>query len=689
MGTSFSGHFKSAFFHLAAMALAVWPFGFAKGEAAALSDGLMDEALATIGLVLGEEPGPEDQAWLRTHWQGEAARQPEQTISGLEGFIVSAKELREGSDPMTSALLRGQFIDEAFCTATRSSDPDAQRLRAIFAPDRLVLAADCISGAVVTPFDVQALIASNVLVSEILGVPVDVGAMETEIMGALPEAFSSLPPDQQQRLLWGELRGAALGMLWSSVDEATREQLVLAAKQTFDEYGDVATTALIFEKTALKKIGEYRVFARAGDHAFGQTEMTAFIEFIAFVTDASFSPIERSEITALLIAEFQRNPEGMMKTAGNLRAWLDRGYHFGKDPATGRIRSWTAAEQVQMRHEEAALFYCGNDQSDEPLRHRLNELVYADNPVIEADCEANRLVRESDRLLAEANGRQLTRERLDAHRRAFELIFAFRLTAEERRWFDETSIADVESGSTGLTKALDDFQRLVGDIEAPTQVGPHLNEQRRERVAIEVYCINRDGHQHAVRLIEIINAHDPILFEDCARQKVVRQSDLDGLVSSVNFIAALGGHQPLSADEIDALPERLQREWAAREDGPTWFRSTHALFSYWWSRMPVEVRHQVAARVKQEVGDRGQLFTHRWTLGERADFEAAKLALCDFQTIKLAYETKRVGLASRAIINTNPMADSPWVNPEAIDDVTSAYGITAPFVQQQCGSVWN
>lgn len=668
-------------------ALLMASFGPVKGEAVRLSDGLMAEALLTINLVMGRDLPADDQAWLRAHWTEEAMQHPEGTVAGLEALALSRKRFEAGLAPLSLVQLRNQIIDETFCAAKRTSDSKAKRLKSILAPDDLVLAADCITGVVVTPFDIKALVSSNILVGEIIDSPVDAAAMEAEILEALPEEFPGIPREQQQRLLWGELRATALEVLWSSVDEATKAGLAIAAEKTFNDYGDVATTAMVFEKTALKKIGDVQVLAQTGDHVLRPAEMATYLDFIAFVTGASLSPVERAEISDVIVNDFREDPEGTIKIAGNLRYWLDNGYHFGEDPANGRIRSWTVEEQARMRAEEAAILFCGYERSGD---QRLNDIMFADNPVTEIDCESRRISRASDELLAKSGDVKLSRATLDAFRQAFELIYAFRFSSDERRWFDQVSIADVEQGSTGFAKSIDGFLQHVAEIKEPAHVGPHLNEGTREDLAIRIYCANKDSDlPEDVRMFSIIDAHDPILYEDCERLMILRKSDLDGFVSSFNLIASLGGYAPLAADEIEALPDRFRADYDAYDGGPLRYRSTFRKLSYWWSRMPVEARHRVASSIKQKVAARDDIFGYSWTLAERAGFDLAKLALCKLQDKKLAYETRRVALASRAVINTNPMAASPWVNPEAIDDDASYYGIVAPFAQAQCSDVWN
>ena len=682
-------------FRLCLALAAVWcvlmlvPVNDAGSDETDLTDSMIEDAFATIGLLIGRDLSTDDRSWLRRRWVAEAIDQPERTVAGLEALAVARQGIEAGTDPLALAQLRTRMIDETYCATKRSGDPATLRLQSILAPDDLVLVADCVTGVVVTPFDVKALARSNALVGDLVGSPVDVAAVEAEMLDALPDGFAGAALEARQRLLWGELRAASLNVLWSSVDGPTRKKLKAAAQDTFKGNGDVAATALAFEKSALKKVGDVRALARAGAQSFRPSEMATYIEYMEFVTGASISPSERTAITAMFVTNFHEDPGKTVKIAANLRYWLDKGRFFGKDPATGKIRSWTAAEQKQARAKEAALLFCHNDKGGDPDGKRLIEIFFRHDPATVSDCANARITRESDEVLVEAGTRQLTRGALDAHRRAFELIFALRFSADERRWFDEATLADMRNGSVGLTQAVDGFQRIVGEIRKRAHIGPHLNEQWREDYAIRIYCANKDAEDRDVaRLVEIINDHDPILFEDCDRPVVVRDSDINGLVSSLNFIASLGGFDPLRENDIKALVERLKPGFSSATGGPLWYRSTQAKFSYWWSRMPVEIRHRVAAAVKKEVASRDDVHAYSSTLSQRAGFQLAKLALCNFQILKLAYNTKRIGLASRAIFNTNPNAGSPWVNPEAIDDDAAFYGVMAPFIREQCGNVW-
>ena len=683
-------------FRLCLALAAVWgvlmlvPFDDAGSDETGLTDGMVDDALATVGLLIGRDLSADDRSWLRRRWEAEAIGRPDRTATGLEALAVARPAIEAGTDPLALAQLRTRVIDETYCATRRSGDPASLRLQSILAPDDLVLVADCVTGVVVTPFDVKALARSNALVGDLVGSPVDVAAVEAEMLDALPDGFAGAAFETRQRLLWGELRAAALNVFWSSIDGPTRSELTTAAQDRFKGNGDVAATALAFEKSALRKVGDVRVLARAGTHSFRPSEMATYIEYMEFVTGAGISPSERAAITTMFLTNFHEDPGKTVEIATNLRYWLDKGRYFGKDPATGKIRSWTAEEQKQARAKEAALLFCHNDKDGDPDGKRLIEIFFRHDRVTASDCANARITRESDEVLVEAGARQLTRGALDAHRRAFELIFALRFSADERRWFDEATLADMRNGSAGLTQAVNGFQRIVGDIRKRARIGPHLNEQWREDYAIRIYCANRDAEDRDVaRLVEIINDHDPILFEDCGRPVVVRDSDINGLVSSLNFIASLGGFDPLTENDIEALTERLTPGFGSAAGGPLWYRSTQAKFSYWWSRMPVERRHKVAAAVKKEVATRDDVHAYWSTLSQRAGFQLAKLALCNFQLLKLAYDTKRTGLASRAIFNTNPNAGSPWVNPEAIDDDAALYGVMAPFILEQCGKVWN
>lgn len=656
---------------------------------AGLSDELIDEALLALGLILDRDLNADDQAWLRQHWTAEAVDQPEQTLAMLETFAVARQGIEGETDLMALAGLRNQVIDGSYCAAKRTSDAAAKRLRSILAPDELVLADDCIAGAIVTPFDVKALARSNALVGDLVGSPIDADALEAEILNALSSATDDWDLEGWQRLLFGEYRAAALSEFWSSADQTAREQWTVSAKETFDSNGHIGSTALSMEKTALQRVGDIKTIAKSGEHRLRSREMETFHRYFAFVTGAHPSPKEHAEITAMLIRNFEEDPAKTAESARYLRHWLDEGYDFGEDPKTGEIRSWTAEEKVQMLQERAASLFCINNRPDDPDGMRLIEILYAHNPITDVDCAKKRITRAGDEVLVDEGGKRLTRAALDEHRRAFEVIFAFRFSEDERRWFDEASVSDMQRGAIGLTQAVDDFQRILGEIEAFERIGPHINEQRREDYAVRIYCVNKGADDPDIaRLFQIVDEHDPILFEDCDRLVIVRKSDLDGLIATLNFTGFLGDFEPLTEDEIAAWPEKIEPHFDAKISGPFGFRSIFAKLYYWWSQMPVEARHRTVATLKEQVTSRSGVDGYVPTLSDQATKQTSSLALCDFQKRQLAYHTMRQRMYSRAIFNTNPLSHARWINPEATGDDVEFFSIMAPHVQEMCASVW-
>ena len=665
------------------------PFSESRGNDTPLNDLLVQDALDTLGLIVGAGLSADDQAWLRRRWIEEFASQPEATIAGLEVFAVARNDIEAGADSMALARLRNQVIDGSYCSSKQSGDPATARQRSIFAPDAQVLAADCVAGAVVTQFDVKALAKSNAFVGELVGSPVDITALEAELLDALANSATEWDPEGWQRMLWAELRAAALQEFWTSADQATRDQWTRAAREAFQQNNHVGSTALSLEKTALRDVGSVQVIAERDEHRFHAWEMSAYLDHFAFVTGAILSPAEQAEITSLFVKSFHGKPADIINGAQFARHWLDREYYFGKDPQTGQIRTWTPEEQAQKRNQQAAELYCVNDQPGNPDGQRLLEILFAHNPVINVDCTNYQITRESDQVLVDVDGWRLTRAALDAHRHAFELLFAIQFTDEERRWFDQASISDMQQGAVGLVQSLDGFQRIVAEIKADAKLGPHLNEQRREGMAILIYCTNIDAeHHHERRLFEIIDQHDPIIYEDCDREMVYRESDLGGLVAIYNFFASLSDFAPLTDDQIEALSDQSRRDYEAR-GGPLHYLSHFAKFTYWWSNMPAEARYRTAEAMKRVIKSPDDIIPYAWDVNSLATFQLGKLALCDFQKRKLVFDTRVMEIKSRAIFTTNPYAGSPWINPEDIFNGVEFYGIMAPFIQEQCGNVWN
>lgn len=654
------------------------------------SQALMGNALDKLEHIIGSEIAEAERVWLRERWTENAVWQPEATIEWLESISLAAKLSEDGTDPLALAQMRHRVIDQLYCASLQTTDPDTHRSRAFVATPERILAADCITGAIVTPFDVAAVARSNALVATWLGMPSDAAAFEAELRDMLPEDLSTMSPAWRQRLLWGEVRASALDAFLTSVDEKTRDAFVAAARSIFDERKDIAFTALVAEKDAFERLDDVRVLARKDGHRFGPDDLAALLRYMEFATGANFSPSERVEVTGMMVRNFEEDPEATLKGAANVAYWLDKGRHFGKDPATGKIRSWTNKEKAAAHRGEAVHLFCSNQSPDDADGVRLVEILFGHNPVIESDCDAKSLTRESERVVAVDGDYKFTRATLNAHRRAFERIFAFRFTPEERRWFDAAAIADVERGRLELTKAIDGFQRIVGEIDEPSAIGPHLNEYRREDYAISVYCLNKDAKdKDVVRLLETINNRDPIVHADCERSKIIRESDVDGRIASFNLISAIAGREPLTRKEENTLRKDIATNFKSFPDGPLFYRSESVKFNHWWARMPFEVRRRNAEEIRQSVTSLQTLFDMRKSLSSKATLNLNLMSLCDLSVTKLKHNTKMAQLRAKSIHVQDQWGGWTWINPaDVLYAGTDTFNALSPLVKHQCERAW-
>ena len=282
-----------------------------------------------------------------------------------------------------------------------------------------------------------------------------------------------------------------------------------------------------------------------------------------------------------------------------------------------------------------------------------------------------------------------TRAALDAHRRAFERLYAIRFTSEERRWFDAAAIADVNRGRLELTQAIDGFQRITGEINEPSASGPHLNEQTREDYAIRIHCANKGAKDKDVaRLFTTIDAHDPIVHQDCGRNSVIRESDIEGRIEALNFIGALGGRAPMTPEEQDALRKGIEAHFDSYPGGPLNYRSESVKYHHWWSRMPLEVRRRNAEEIRQGVTSLQSLYDMRSKLSSKATLNLGLMSLCDLSITRLKHETKMAEITTPTIINTNPYAGSVVVNPQAAFAGLDMYNALSPIVKLQCERAW-
>ena len=120
-----------------------------------------------------------------------------------------------------------------------------------------------------------------------------------------------------------------------------------------------------------------------------------------------------------------------------------------------------------------------------------------------------------------------------------------------------------------------------------------MNEQWREDYAIRIHCVNADTDDEQVaRLFDIISAHDPIVHEDCERNAVIRDSDVEGRVASLNFIGSLAGREPLTKAQRNVLLDGIKAHFGSFSGGPLNYRSESVKFAHWWSRMPLAIRRR-------------------------------------------------------------------------------------------------
>ena len=649
----------------------------------------MLEAIAALEPILEEKVSDEDRRWLISTWSDSDTRRHTELVSWIESIVVAEKRANIGIDPLAFARIRHLVIDQLYCNSLQTDDLVTHRLRRLVAPDTRVLFADCVTGAVVTSFDLGAIAQSNARVADLIGQEIDATHSEEAVREAMRQRFATMDIESQQRLLWGEFRASALSAFLVSANSNARNQLLELAHSTYTRHKDISVTAQVVEKAAMQQLDAVVGIARKDNEILTGPGVNVQIRFLELVTGARLTPFQQLDVTNRIIRQFNKDPALKNQQIAETMNWLDRGYKFGHDPKLGRIRSWTIEEQAQMRRYQAAVIYCRHISAQNKEDRRYLNNLFAHDPVTDADCDNHTFVRVSDLVIAKDGDYDLTRGVLDAHRRVFELIFDFKFTQDEEQWFDEAAISDTNNQRIGLTQAIDGFQQVVADIQKAAPVGPYMNERRRENYAINTYCGNRDDdNTHVVGLIEIINSHDPILFEDCERSVVIRESDVKGRVGTLNFIRALGGHPPLTKKQRKDLIKDIERWFNSKANGALHYKSEKLKFSYWWRKMPITVRRQIAEVARVTTGTVQESSDLRAEFSAKANLQTGLLAMCDYSKNQLKYHTHMTQLQSRSIFNQNSYADSPWVNPEAIDDALDQFATFSPFVKQQCESVW-
>ena len=291
--------------------------------------------------------------------------------------------------------------------------------------------------------------------------------------------------------------------------------------------------------------------------------------------------------------------------------------------------------------------------------------------------------------MAEADGHQLRKGAVAEAMRSFEVIFRLGFSPNELAWIYDASIEDFRKDPQAYMRGLSHIGQLVAKIETPTHVGPSLNEEYRISNAIWLYCaLKTDDDPNAARLMKIINQHDPVLAEDCAKQAVVRQSDMDARISTVNFVAFLGGHAPLQKKETNDWPATYAELIRDGDKGalnylsPVWIK-----FSYWWSQMPAKIRHETAAKVRQNVTKREDVFAYIDILLKQASHQTLKLATCN-TTRRMARNTALTLNAQTTNIADLFRLPAMSTLPGVFWGVEVAQGPLAMIVASACNKVW-
>ena len=346
---------------------------------------LSDKSIRYFSLITGQEINADDKTWLSQHWLQQAHRHPKATFAELKNIAGAFDLVQASKNKLILPQQRNSIIGKTYCAVKQSADPIVYRLARILAPDSVVLASDCLTDSVVTSFDVAALAKSEAFIGGLVGQSVDVAEIESQIRQKLKSGFQGLPYEQQQRLLWGELRAAAVDTVWESADENTRQKLKAAAKVNFEKNGNLATSANDLELAALKKAEAAVILDKIGSFILSPSAVQTFSSLFQLVTGARLSVSDMVELQRMIETDFREDPKGFLEKEKGWREWMENGYRIGRD-ANGNIKAWTAEERAEIRRKLAANFYCQLQSTGDPDDTQLIQILFRHDPVISKDC---------------------------------------------------------------------------------------------------------------------------------------------------------------------------------------------------------------------------------------------------------------------------------------------------------------
>ncbi len=555
---------------------------FAANDDVTLSEQSMAGAIGFLALLRGQEISADDGDWLKQQWRREFEASPRTVAAEVDELALSLEQQQQGGDQLALASGRTAMVKNTYCAARQSSAPHLHRLRDILAPDGLVLAADCLLGLVVTRFDVDGLAASDALTAAATGVGHDPDNDKAEITKIIRDDFADAAPSEKSLVANGELRGAILARFWSRIDGAPEQRAVVEEMRSAAA-SDLRGAARQLEALALSRLGEVDYLAKAGDARLTAGAIAEYNQWLERIAGYRFSARDRAWMQQAIIDEFRSDPGKTLSEVSGI----------------GRMnRDYTLADGAQAQADLvagwAADLHCYLSASSNPDEVRLAEVIFRQDPVTEADCQARRISRESDRVLAEVDGQQLAEGDLDLSLEFASMVLGRPLLTAEISVVREETVQDFKKDLTAWNEQNEFKHATLREIERHGS-SFFLAVDKRKQLLDPIYCSLKTLDDPAARAyIQMFERGGGIVFEDCDRQLVTTRDEVDAIVSVVNFLGLVNGRAPLDEADRDELIQSIQSEDLTKAE------VSKSAIDEWWSLLSLEEKEAEVDRMKRE-----------------------------------------------------------------------------------------
>ena len=547
-----------------------------------LNQEAVDQAISYFGLLSGRAIATKDGDWLRAAWQEQFEHTPDAIAARLDELALGLELYQRDQDPILLARERLMVVEEAYCVAEQTSDPDAKRLRAIIAPDDLVLAADCLFGFVVTDFDVDGLVASHALTAEATGQAYEPERNRAELVGYIEREFAGAAPSEKALMANGEVRSAILTRFWSRIDGKPEQAEVVEAVRG-EASSDLPAVARKLEELALTKLGQVDYIARNDEYRLTTGMVDTNQTWLERIAGSAFSRRERAWLEDALARELDVDPGKLIENTRAIER-LNRDYVLSEDDA----------ERSVMLAGWASHVHCLAKGSSDPDERRLGEIVFRHDPVIEADCAAGTVVRRRDQVLAGVGDRQLSERDLEGVLRFMPMLLGRPLSADEAASIREDEIRTFEENPDEWQKEDAEVRKLLSEVEKYDD-SLFLGADNRQKYFDQIYCyLKASDDPSSSMYVAMFQKNGAITFEDCERQLVTTKDEIEAFLDVTNFLRAMNGERTLDADQTVEARQTLASLDLTKAE------SWRAALSEWWGLLSLDERAENIAKVRRE-----------------------------------------------------------------------------------------